>query len=206
MGTNPVAVGMPVEGGDFILDFATSTVAEGKVLVAKKGGKPLPDGALVGPDGALTTDPDVLYGPIQRGELPNPSKGPGAITAMGLHKGSGLSIACEMLAGALTGSGTCGPGYEFHNGMLSIYIDPARMDDGHDWAASAKEYVDWVRTLTPRDPNAPVLTPGDPERQRRADRRANGLPLPEEAWDSILAAGERLGLNRDDLAAKALKS
>ncbi|MFK7944891.1 MAG: Ldh family oxidoreductase, partial [Paracoccaceae bacterium] len=60
MGTNPVAIGMPVEGGDFLLDFATSTVAEGKVLVAKKGGKALPDGALVGPDGGLTTDPDVL--------------------------------------------------------------------------------------------------------------------------------------------------
>lgn len=204
MGTNPVSIGMPVEGGDFVLDFATSTVAEGKVLVAKRGGKPLPEGALVGPDGALTTDPDVLYGNIQRGELPNPSKGPGAITAMGLHKGSGLAMACEMLAGALTGSGTCGPGYEFHNGMLSIYIDPARMDDGHDWAAAAKQYVDFAHNLRPRDPEAPVLTPGDPERARRADRTANGLPLPTEAWDSILAAGEKLGLDRDELAAKAL--
>ncbi|MEM9140838.1 MAG: Ldh family oxidoreductase [Pseudomonadota bacterium] len=205
MGTNPVAIGMPVEGGDFVLDFATSTVAEGKVLVAKKGGKPLPDGALVGPDGALTTDPDVLYGPLQRGELPNPSKGPGAITAMGLHKGSGLAIACELLAGALTGSGTCGPGYEFHNGMLSIYIDPARMDDGHDWAAAAKDYIAFVHGLRPRDADAPVLTPGDPERQRRADRRANGLPLPRDAWDSILAAGEKLGLDRNDLAGMAEK-
>ena len=204
MGTNPVAIGMPVDGGDFVLDFATSTVAEGKVLVAKKGGKPLPDGALVGPDG-LTTDPDVLYGPLQRGELPNPSKGPGAITAMGLHKGSGLALACELLAGALTGSGTCGPGYEFHNGMLSIYIDPARMDDGHDWAAAAKEYLGFVHGLRPLDPAAPVQTPGDPERARRADRRENGLPLPTEAWDSILAAGEKLGLNRDELAALAVK-
>lgn len=202
MGTNPVAVGMPCEGGDFILDFATSTVAEGKVLVAKKGGKPLPDGALVGPDGALTTDPDVLYGPLQRGELPNPSKGPGAITAMGLHKGSGLSLACELLAGALTGSGTCGPGYEFHNGMLSIYIDPARMDDGHDWAAAAKQYVDFVHGIRPADPDAPVLVPGDPERRRRTERTPI-LPLPVEAWDSILSAGERLGLDRAELAALA---
>ena len=76
MGTNPVVVGMPIDGGDFILDFATSTVAEGKVLVAKKGGKPLPEGALVGPDGSLTTDPDVLYGDIQRGELPQPFERP----------------------------------------------------------------------------------------------------------------------------------
>lgn len=199
MGTNPVAIGMPVEGGDFILDFATSTVAEGKVLVAKKGGKPVPGDALVGPDGELTSEPDVLYGPLEPGELPNPSKGPGAITAMGMHKGSGLSLACEMLAGALTGSGTCGPGYAFKNGMLSIYIDPARMDDGHGWAASAKEYLAWVRAIKPRDPAEPVLTPGDPERRRRKERTPT-LPLPAEAWDSILAAGENVGLDRAVLA------
>ncbi|MEM0989249.1 MAG: Ldh family oxidoreductase [Pseudomonadota bacterium] len=204
MGTNPVAIGMPVAGGDFILDFATSTVAEGKVLVAKKGGKPVPGDALVGPDGALTNDPDVLYGPIQRGELPNPSKGPGAITAMGQHKGSGLALACEMLAGALTGSGTCGPGYEFHNGMLSIYIDPARMDDGHDWALTAKDYVAFVRSIRPRNEVEPVLIPGDPERRRRAERTP-ALPLPNEAWASILDAGERLGLRRAELAAMAEK-
>ncbi len=202
MGTNPVAIGMPCEGGDFILDFATSTVAEGKVLVAKKGGKKLPDGALVGPDGALTTEPEVLYGPVGEGELPNPSKGPGAITAMGLHKGSGLSLACELLAGALTGSGTCGPGYEFHNGMLSIYIDPARMDDGHDWAAAAKDYIDFVHSVKPRDPADPVLVPGDPERRRRRERMPT-LPLPAEAWASILASGVELGLDRTDLAALA---
>jgi uncharacterized oxidoreductase len=203
MGTNPVSVGMPVDGGDFILDFATSTVAEGKVLVAKRGGKPVPEGALVDGDGSLTTNPDALYGEVGPGELPNPINGPGAITAMGLHKGSGLALACEMLGGALTGSGTCGPGYEFHNGMLSIYIDPARMDDGHDWAAAAKQYVDFVHGIRPRDPAEPVMVPGDPERARRADRRANGLPLPDAAWDSILAAGVALGLERDALAGMA---
>ncbi|MEM1298620.1 MAG: Ldh family oxidoreductase [Pseudomonadota bacterium] len=202
MGTNPVAIGVPVESGDFLLDFATSTVAEGKVLVAKKGGKALPDGALVAPDGALTTDPDVLYGPLAPGELPNPSKGPGAITAMGMHKGSGLSMACEMLAGALTGSGTCGPDYAFKNGMLSIYIDPARMDDGHDWAAAARDYVDFVHSMKPRDPAEPVLVPGDPERRRRRER-AEILPLPLDAWDSILASGVELGLDRAELAAMA---
>ncbi len=203
MGTNPVSVGMPVDGGDFILDFATSTVAEGKVLVAKRGGKPVPEGALVDGDGSLTTNPDALYGEVGPGELPNPINGPGAITAMGLHKGSGLALACEMLGGALTGSGTCGPGYEFHNGMLSIYIDPARMDDGHDWAAAAKQYVDFVHGIRPRDPAEPVMVPGDPERARRADRRANGLPLPDAAWDSILAAGVALGLERDALTGMA---
>ena len=205
MGTNPVAVGMPCEGGDFILDFATSTVAEGKVLVAHRGGKALPPGALVTGEGELSTDPEALYGPTAPGAAPDARKGTGAITAMGLHKGSGLSIACELLAGALTGSGTCGEGFEFHNGMLSIYIDPARMDDGHGWAASAKTYVDYVRSCRPMNPAEPVLVPGDPERMRAAERRRDGLPLPEAAWESILATGEELGLDRAELAPLALK-
>ena len=204
MATNPVCIGVPCEGGDFLLDFATSTVAEGKVLVAKRGGKPLPEGALIDGDGQPTTDPDALYGPTPPGALPDARKGPGAIAAMGLHKGSGLALACELLAGALTGSGTCGPGFEFHNGMLSIYIDPERLDDGHDWAGAVKAYVDYVHACRPADPEVPVMIPGDPERKRRAERRANGLPLPGEAWDSILTAGTDLGLDRGELEAMAL--
>ena len=209
MSTNPVCVGVPrpsddPEGDHFILDFATATVAEGKVLVAKRGGKPVPHGSLVDKDGNLTSEPDALYGPTPPGVLPDARKGEGALTAMGLHKGSGLSLACEMLAGALTGSGTCGPGYDFHNGMLSIFIDPSKLDDGHGWAASAHAYMDYVRACKPADADTPVMVPGDPERQRRIDRRANGLPLPEETWDSILAAGENLGLDRETLAAQAL--
>ena len=186
MGTNPVAIGVPCADGDFVLDFATSTVAEGKVLVARRGGKKLPEGALVDADGSLTTNPDALYGPDVPGEVPNAIKGPGAITAMGLHKGSGLALACELLGGALTGSGTCGPGYEFHNGMLSIYVDPERFDDGHDWAAAVKDYVDFVHGLRPRDPAEPVLIPGDPERARRAERSAGPA-----------AAGRGLGVDPD---------
>jgi uncharacterized oxidoreductase len=211
MGTDPVAIGVPCPGGDdFLLDFATSTVAEGKCLVAKRGGKPLPPDALVGPDGRLTADPDVLYGQTPPGAVPDPRNGPGALTAMGAHKGSGLALACELLAGALTGSGTCGPGERIHNGMLSIYLDPARLADGgagdggrHGWAGEVRAYLDYVRACRPADPAQPVLVPGDPERLRRAERRAHGLPLSAEAWESILATGEGLGLDRAGLAALA---
>ena len=85
--------------------MATSTVAEGKALVALKGGKPLPDGSIVDGDGTLTADPSPLYGEVPEGHYPNPNNGPGALTTFGLHKGSGLNFLMEMMAGALGGSG-----------------------------------------------------------------------------------------------------
>src|ERR1700739_428586 len=64
LSTAPYCVGVPREGKDpIVLDFATSIVAEGKVLVSSRGGKKLPEGALIDSDGTLSEDPAVLYGP-----------------------------------------------------------------------------------------------------------------------------------------------
>ena len=98
--TAPFSAGFPVPGADpIILDFATSAVAEGKVLVASRGGKPLPQGALIEPDGSLSADPATLFGPLEGVERDN-QRGAGAIRAFGEHKGSGLALICELLAGA----------------------------------------------------------------------------------------------------------
>ncbi len=61
--TAPFCVGIPRKGQKpVILDFATSLVAEGKVLVASQGGKKIPENALVSQDGSMSGDPHVLYG------------------------------------------------------------------------------------------------------------------------------------------------
>ncbi len=198
--TAPVCIGVVnPNGDDFILDFATSAVAEGKVMVALRGGKPVPSGALVDATGQPTSDPKVLYGNLGTNEEPNPRSGPGALVAMGDHKGSGLALACELLAGALTGSGPVGPGTAMHNGMLSIYLKPEIIDDGHDFGAAVGEYTEYVRGARPADPETPVMIPGDPERHTRAKRLANGLPLPPETWNNIVDAGVNLNLQRDEL-------
>lgn len=197
--TAPVAIGIPnADGGDFILDFATSLTAEGKALVAAQGGKPLPADALVDAEGRATGDPSALYGPTVDSAVPDPKAGPGALRAMGGHKGSGLALACELLAGALTGNGTNGPaGHPFGNGMLSVYIDPARLDDadGCDFAGEVADYLSMVRAARPAPDRSVVLVPGDPERARRAERRAAGLSLPNRVLDPILALSARRGID-----------
>lgn len=203
--TAPVTIGVPnPSGDDFVLDFATSKVAEGKVMVALRGGKPVPEGALIDGDGKPTIDPKAMYGDLKPGDVADPRAGAGALLTMGDHKGSGLALACELLAGALTGSGTTGPGKKTHNGMFSVYLKPEILDDGHGIANSVRDYIDFVKSARPRDPNQPVMIPGDPERKSRADRTANGFDIAEAAWKSILDAGEDLGLNRGQMSATAL--
>ena len=205
--TAPVTIGIVnPDGDDFILDFATSQVAEGKILVAARGGKPPPEGALIDGRGQPSTDPLSLYGDLEPGQVPDPRNGPGALLTMGDHKGSGLALACELLAGALTGSGTTGPGRATHNGMLSIYLKPESLDDGHGFGKAVDGYIQFVRTARPTDPNQPVMIPGDPERKARETRQKSGLPLSRGAWESILDAGAEWDLNHEDLSKMALIS
>src|SRR5260221_1879745 len=77
LSTNPMAIGVPLEGGDpAILDITTSTVAEGKLMVALNKGEQVPEGWIVDKHGQPTTDPREVYDG-------------GALLTIGAHKGSG---------------------------------------------------------------------------------------------------------------------
>jgi len=193
--TAPMAVGIPAaDGPPVILDFATSLVAEGKALVAYNGGKPLPPASLIGPDGELSADPLLLYG---TGEgPPNPRNGPGALRAMGEHKGSGLALICELLAGALTGSGTAGPeARPVANGMLSIFLKVEAFGEHDAILADVRAYADFVKSARPAEPGGEVLLPGEPERRTRERRLAEGVPLPDQVWENILETARKAGLD-----------
>jgi uncharacterized oxidoreductase len=195
--TAPVAIGAPLPGRPILLDFATSLVAEGKVMVAANGGKALPEGALIEPDGTLSSDPRTLYGDYTPGGPRNPSGGAGAIRAFGEHKGSGLAFMCEMLAGALTGGGTSGPVPErarIGNGMLSFYVSPRAFGTEAEFFALGRAYVDWVKACRPAQPGSEVLVPGEPERRLMAARLAGGVPLQPDTWTGIAQTAARLGV------------
>jgi uncharacterized oxidoreductase len=199
--TNPICIAIPMEHGapPLLLDMATSTVAEGKVLVASNGGKPVPDDALVRPDGTFTGDPAALYGPLSPGNPRDPGNGSGALVAFGGHKGSGIAFMCEMLAGVLSGAATSGPvpsgqRRRISNAMLSIYLDPSRFG-ASQFVAEARKYVEYVKSSRPVKPGGDVLVPGEPEARTRADRLANGVPLQVETWERLSAIARELGVS-----------
>lgn len=197
--TNPVCIGIPSTGKTpmLLLDMATSVVAEGKVLVASNGGKPVPADALIAPDGSVSGDPTVLYGPLSPGGPRSAGEGTGALRAFGEHKGSGLAFMCEILAGVLTGGGTSGPipggkRKQIGNGMLAIYLDPASFAAA-DFAAEAHAYADYVHASRPQHAGEKVLVPGEKEAMTRAHRLAHGIPLQAQTWDALQATARAVG-------------
>jgi uncharacterized oxidoreductase len=196
MSTAPFCVGIPRPGqAPIVLDFATSVVAEGKVLVASQGGKKLPDNALIALDGKMSTDPRLLYGEFTPTGPRNHTAGPGAIRAFGDHKGSGLALMCELLGGSLTGTAATGEGQRFSNGMLSIYIDPAVVDPDHLFPADVSRYIAYFKSAKPAVAGGEVLTPGEPEERMRRQRLAEGVPLPDDTWASIVNAAREAGVD-----------
>jgi uncharacterized oxidoreductase len=193
--TAPYCIGVPLPGrSPLVLDFATSVVAEGKVLVASQGGKKVPSHALVGPNGEMSGDPTLLYGEHTPTGPRDFRKGAGAIRAFGDHKGSGLALMCEILGGALTGNGCASLERRSANGMFSLYVDPARIDPEHIFPPEAVRYVDHVKSTKPSESGGEVLVPGEPEEQSRAKRLAEGIPLPDDTWTSITATARSVGL------------
>src|SRR5262245_44757953 len=92
-GTNPVCIAIPLPGEPpFVLDMAASAVAQGKVRVAHNRRVKVPLGWLIDDQGNPSDDP-------KWGVVPPL----GAMLCFGEHKGYGLSVACELLGGALTG-------------------------------------------------------------------------------------------------------
>lgn len=194
--TAPYCVGVPVEDAPpLILDFATSIVAEGKVLVASQGGKPLRPDALVGPDGSPGNDPHLLYGHYEPAGLRNPRAGKGAIRAFGEHKGSGLAMMCELLGGALTGNGCTDPGRRFSNGMFSLYVDPAQLDPANFFPHEVKRYVAFVKEAKPFNTEGETMVPGEPEVRSRKERLAEGIALATHTWQAIVDAARSVGVD-----------
>jgi uncharacterized oxidoreductase len=185
LSANPIAIGVPVPGRQpILLDISTSAIAEGKLKVAFNKGVPVPDGCIIDAEGRPTNDPKVFYG--------DP---PGAILPFGGHKGYGLGIMTEFLAGALTGNGCTAPGVKrLSNGMLSIYLDPAAFGAEEGFVADIVRYVDFVKSSKKSGGGAEILVPGDPEVRTKARRLREGIDLDETTWRQIGETAASLGV------------
>ena len=195
-GTNPCCIGIPVGVGDntqepFVLDFATSRVAQGKMRVAHNEGKQVAPGTLIDEHGRPTTNPGVVVVPQSNG-------GYGALMPFGEHKGFGLAVACELLGGALSGGGTWHREADnkraVYNGMLSIIIDPKALGTQMSFAQETMAFIDWLRKSPATEGSDGVKLAGEPERAARVARQKNGIVVDDATWQEIKDAGAKVGL------------
>jgi uncharacterized oxidoreductase len=191
LSANPIAAGIPVPGGSpLLLDMSACTIAEGKIRVALNQGRTVPEDCLIDAQGRPTTEPRVFYA--------NP---PGAILPIAGHKGYGLGILCEILAGALSGGGCSNPknADRVINGMLSIYLDSTFFQADEAFAGEIRRFVAWVKSSEKVSPDAEILMPGEIEERTRARRVREGITLDAATWSQLLDTAENAGLGRDQV-------
>ena len=185
-GTNPCCIGIPMRSeAPVILDYATSMVAQGKMRVAHNKGEKVAAGLLIDQHGHPTRDPAVVViEPL------------GALLTFGEHKGWGMALVCELLGGALSGGGTWHQTYQgenkVYNGMLSILIDPHRLDQDDHFFRESEAFMTWLRTVPVAPGFDKVRVAGEPEREAMAKRESEGFPVDHNTWRDILMAAEKL--------------
>lgn len=186
LGTNPHAVAVPGPNGSVAMSFdmATSVWAEGKLRVKLNRGEQAAPGVMLNSRGEASTDPREFYAdPV------------GSLLTAGEHKGFGLSLVIEVLAGILSGTGAAqaekGP---VVNGTFMLCLDVTRFLPLAEFHARMKALIEWVRSAPPAAGSREILVPGEPEARMMRERLAAGVPVEEETWRQIQACAQAKGV------------
>ena len=201
LGTNPFCFAAPAGRHDaLVLDMSTSVVAANKVKVYAFSDRALPEGWMIDADGSPLTDAMAAYRLLFEGGGGGLTRVGGAGTEMGGHKGYGLALFAQILAGTLGGGSfspvrnrTQAPSDPDNIGHIFMALNPAAFRDPDDFRRDMDDLIDTMRATPPADPDRPVLIPGDPERAARADRLQHGIPVPPALAEKIREIAEAAG-------------
>jgi (2R)-3-sulfolactate dehydrogenase (NADP+) len=179
-GTNPIAAVFPRRNdAPLVIDLSLSAVARGKIMVAARDGKPIPEGWAIDKNGKPTTDAKAAL--------------EGSMLPTGGVKGSMLALVVELLVCSLSGAAY---GFESDSffteegkpsriGQAFLAIDPGAL-------AGEDVYLDRVETLVEamlEDPE--VRLPGERRMHNLERATREGVSVPEELLENIRAlAGE----------------
>ncbi len=184
LGTNPIAFGIPraSEQPPIVSDFATSVVAEGKLQVARAYGRSVPPGTIVDSDGRPTEDPNAFY------------DGGALLPAQG-YKGYGLAVAIEALGGALSGMAPAMLSeYGDGNGMFVLALSIGEFVGSEQFVSQVEQMAEAL-TGAPTAPDAEeIVLPGDVELRTAEQRTRDGVPIPRQTWDAVVALADELGV------------
>ncbi len=201
LGTNPIAVAIPaLTEPPFVIDMATTTVANGKLEVLQRKGEDTPYGWAQDKEGQATTDAFIL----KKGGSMLPL---GGDRMHGSHKGYCLGSMVDIFSAVLSGA-NYGPWVPPFVSFLEPPANPVGEGIGHFLGAfridafrpaeEFKSHMDnWIKTFRNAEtinPNDKVLIPGDPEREMTYERLKNGVPLQEAVVDDLKQLADKFSL------------
>lgn len=187
LGTNPIAIGVPT-GDDrpFLMDFATSVIANGKTYVAASENRDIPEGCVVDKHGNPTTKTDAY-------------NDGGHLLPFGAHKGYALSLFVALLGGL-------GGGFNAETGAMGgLYMQVIDVEAFTQLAAyqqGVRTFLDVIKETPPASGVDAVLVPGDFEADTRAHRLSNGIEIPDTIYQSLRTYAEKW--NVPDLVSEPL--
>jgi len=203
LGTNPIAFAAPSDMPfPFCFDAATSITQRGKIEVAARAEKPVPEGWLVDPEGRPVTDPVRILKDLDKGTAAFLPLG-GAGEEMGGHKGYGLATMVEILSAALSGGA-------FLKDLLGVAPDGSRRPYmlGHFFLAIDIEHfvpLDVARRITGqimrdlqnarKEPGRDrIYVAGEKEYEAQARVRAQGIPVNANLRRELQIMRDELGI------------
>jgi LDH2 family malate/lactate/ureidoglycolate dehydrogenase len=187
-GTNPISVAVPTgEASPFLVDYATSVVAEGKVSVVRAKGEKMPLHWARDKDDKPTDDPEAY-------------RAGGWLMPFGEYKGYGLQFVSELLGAVLTGSrigleGGMKP--PSPNGILAVALNPEAFVGLEAFKEKTDELITRVKAVKPQEGKR-VQTPGEPEWETKFQRFEDGIPLLDETWGNIVSLANGLGIEVEE--------
>jgi LDH2 family malate/lactate/ureidoglycolate dehydrogenase len=193
LSTNPIGAGVPARDHDpFVMDYATSVVAAGRVELAPDQNAPIPEGWVVDAEGR----PAKIARQLVEG---------GALLPFGEHKGYALALLIEMLCGALTGAGcTERPDRVISHGLggnaaFVIALNPAHFTEEDQFYGAVDGLFDRLQRVKPAVGFEKVMIPGEPEAEKRRQRKGVGYGVAEATWEKITAVAAEYQVSLDDL-------
>jgi uncharacterized oxidoreductase len=186
-GTNPYSASVPTSGDTpFLVDYATSVVAAGKLSVASAKGAKIPTHWTKDQYGRVNDDPNVL-------------KEGGWLLPFGDYKGYGLQMVCELLGAVLTGSRVGPSGVELPpspNGIFMMAVNPDAFIGLDEFMKNTDALLEKVKNW-PALGGQRVMVPGMPEMETKEKRLREGIELPETTWSEMMELCEELGIDAE---------
>jgi L-2-hydroxycarboxylate dehydrogenase (NAD+) len=191
LGTNPIAIAFPgFKNPPIVIDLATSVVAFGKVEIAERQRKPIPEGWIVDQNGKNSTVPADVY---SGGLLPL-----GGTRELGGHKGYCLSSMVDILCCVLSGAnwGPFAPPFAIFEEApkesvgkgIGHFFGAMEIDGFEDVDIFKKRIDHWIevfRNTKPIPGQDAVLIPGDPEYLAELTRTREGIPIIQAVVDDL---------------------